>query len=538
MSAAAERPPHGAAPPRLAVARRALAAARMAYFVAAAAFLVFAVDMATRPIPWLIGFMPDDTFYYLQVARHLAESGRSTFDGINPTNGYHPGWMALLTAAAAVFPGGDALVRAALVLSLGLHLIASVLIVRALRRLLGRLWGWVAGLCWMWTPLPLVLGLQAMETSLLLAAVNGVLLVYVARIAPRGRRRAPPSYLDALALGVALAVAVWARTDMLLLAACSAAAVAAASRRARPLKPGAALAAGALTLVVPVVSLVPWWIFSWSVVGTPAQDSAAMKSLWGQALHAGVSVPGRLAEAHGFVHRTIGLAFEGLLGRLGTLADTIVIATAVLIALALTQAGRRVSRVRWVLAWLGGAMLLTLATYGLVISDVQVWYVGVPGLVVWLAALAASAIVGRRRRVLVAMAWAGGSLVLGFLIWVRPPLLYPWQRDVLRSVATFELYIPADARVGCFNAGIPAYFGKRVVINLDGLVNHAVHPYWRAHRFERYLLDADIAYVADEEGALGRAARFSSGRLPLAPITSATLTGWPTERRVLWLVER
>lgn len=90
--------------------------------------------------------------------------------------------------------------------------------------------------------------------------------------------------------------------------------------------------------------------------------------------------------------------------------------------------------------------------------------------------------------------------------------------------------------MGCFNAGIPAYFGHRLVINLDGLVNHAVHPYWRQHRFERYLADEGIAYIADEEESLKFAAQFASAPICVTPVASTTLTGWPG-RRFLWRVE-
>jgi hypothetical protein len=38
----------------------------------------------------------DDAYYYFVVARHLVQSGQSTFDGFTLTNGYHPLWMALI----------------------------------------------------------------------------------------------------------------------------------------------------------------------------------------------------------------------------------------------------------------------------------------------------------------------------------------------------------------------------------------------------------------------------------------------------------
>ena len=93
--------------------------------------------------------------------------------------------------------------------------------------------------------------------------------------------------------------------------------------------------------------------------------------------------------------------------------------------------------------------------------------------------------------------------------------------------------------MGCFNAGIPAYFGSRTVVNLDGLMNHAVIPYWRGHRFLDYLRDAHLAWIAGEEGAFGRAINFSAAARPMVavPVATAPLTGWPTPWRVLWKME-
>ncbi|RIK27074.1 MAG: hypothetical protein DCC54_04475, partial [Anaerolineae bacterium] len=38
-------------------------------------------------------FIRDDAYYYFKVAQNISEGLGSTFDGINPTNGYHPLWM-------------------------------------------------------------------------------------------------------------------------------------------------------------------------------------------------------------------------------------------------------------------------------------------------------------------------------------------------------------------------------------------------------------------------------------------------------------
>ncbi len=52
----------------------------------------------------------DDSFYYFQIARNLAEGKFSTFDGgITRTNGYHPIWMLLITPFYWIFDAETAL---------------------------------------------------------------------------------------------------------------------------------------------------------------------------------------------------------------------------------------------------------------------------------------------------------------------------------------------------------------------------------------------------------------------------------------------
>ena len=47
-------------------------------------------DAYNLPNVW---FTRDDAYYYFKVAQNISEGHGSTFDGINPTNGYHPLWM-------------------------------------------------------------------------------------------------------------------------------------------------------------------------------------------------------------------------------------------------------------------------------------------------------------------------------------------------------------------------------------------------------------------------------------------------------------
>lgn len=64
----------------------------------------------------------DDTFYYFKTARNLSRGLGSTFDGLNPTNGYHPLWLVLLTAMSSLV-GDDMAVFTRIVFTLQIALV-------------------------------------------------------------------------------------------------------------------------------------------------------------------------------------------------------------------------------------------------------------------------------------------------------------------------------------------------------------------------------------------------------------------------------
>ncbi len=59
---------------------------------------IFAAPLRSPDPP--LRFAQDDFYYYLKPAQNLAWFHRSTFDGTTPTNGYHPLYFVLLTAAS------------------------------------------------------------------------------------------------------------------------------------------------------------------------------------------------------------------------------------------------------------------------------------------------------------------------------------------------------------------------------------------------------------------------------------------------------
>ncbi|EGV52648.1 hypothetical protein [Candidatus Endoriftia persephone] len=63
-------------------------------FVMLSPFVLFALLAQAQQ---LVNFFPDDAFYYLQTADQLLLRGFPTFDGLNPTNGFHPLFFLLVT---------------------------------------------------------------------------------------------------------------------------------------------------------------------------------------------------------------------------------------------------------------------------------------------------------------------------------------------------------------------------------------------------------------------------------------------------------
>jgi hypothetical protein len=96
--------------------------------------LVAALFAPVRDV--LLRFLPDDAFYYLEIARHLGLGDGSTFDGINRTNGYHPLWLLMLAPFAPLMEASRAAgARIALALGAVLFTGAYLLIGACARRL-------------------------------------------------------------------------------------------------------------------------------------------------------------------------------------------------------------------------------------------------------------------------------------------------------------------------------------------------------------------------------------------------------------------
>jgi hypothetical protein len=499
----------------------------LALFLASALF----AWALTRPLDWLLVVVPDDAFYYLGIARNLARSGLSSFDGVHLTNGYHPGWMAIAALNAAFFREPLPQLRALLVSAFLFHVGASVMIVLAARKFTSEARALVAGALWLVSVLPFRLTLQGMEGSFYIFALTLAWLLYMTRFY---RKERPTSQAHA-AFGLGLALCVWGRTEAMMLAMVVIPIVSLSLRRTGWLRPllimSLAFAAG----------IAPWIAYSRVATGTWFQQSGAMKLLW--AAEAPPALVTRLWHGVQYLLGTwvslpvlggLDGAAHGWRGAMNAVA--LLTLFALILAGLRRESSRDLARIGLVML---AATLLTGAYYAFLSSDRQFWYKAQPGLILHLVLFFTGAEVLSHRSSLskpAVVAIGLGLFVVALFAVVGSLRTYPWQKDVYHSQQRFEGFVPKGERIGCFNAGIPGFFSSRQVINLDGLVNNSITGPYRARSVERYLAKEQIHWIADENSAWTRAERFMGKPPEREVVATSPLTGSDPNGRFLWRI--
>jgi hypothetical protein len=432
-----------------------------------------------------------------------------------------------------------------------LHLVASWLIGVRVAQVAGPAWGRTAGLCWLLSRVALVISLQAMESTLYVVMLLVALGVHMRLAAMFAVREFPPRRLLVF-YGVSLGLAALARTEGAIVASAALAWLGVrlwrtpAPRASFRDKAAAAIRSWGIVAATALLILLPWPLFSLWQVGTITQDSGMMKALWGA---------DHFPDAASRVRNIVDTADYFLLGTVRLMWYSLPLPLLVFVpfALAAVFAAVQIYRPRGraaiaMRAAVVPAMIVGLL-YGLSLVDRQIWWMGLPWLAMFLTAMLGTVWLCRaipalsRRQHIVRGLMVAVSMISVIALARKPQALtpYPWQADVLRSQAAIEQVVPRDQRIGCFNAGVPLYFGERGrVVALDGLVSHDALGYWADHRLGDYLRDARVTFIADEHASVERAQRFSvaPAAFQLDEQRTFPLRGWPTGKRVLWSVTR
>jgi len=434
---------------------------------------------------WLVARLPDDAFYYLEIASRLSRGQGFTFDGINATNGFHPFWQFLLIPVAWATGGGDAFIRATLALGLVLCLVSVVLVVRVVARIVG--WG-----------AALMGGIVAVHLSLT-SWVDGmeepaVLLACALLLSALAAAAAHPRPKRLVLVGVLCAVVVLARFDLAIVVLIVPLALA---WRARSWRTVGWWALGAGAVAVPFGT---WWLVRWHHVLTTsatvksAQLSAAYKQQFGGRFSIGyLDYLTSVAAAYARNVQPWSYLTRPPLGpNVGvTAALTIAVLTLVITGLIAfwTQGRPRIER-RWrnPALWAVAVMaVLVLAKAVLDLVEAPLWatkWYSAPqrlftgffvGVVLWLGVQWFM----KHHRALGTIAISvaaitalpiNGSMWRTARVSQRAPYLYAQQMDL---AADWVRGHGPPGRYGALDSGLLGFRldGQRPVINLDGLVN-------------------------------------------------------------------
>jgi hypothetical protein len=189
-------------------------AGRVLIFLMAVAFLArlpLCLDPPEVLIPRVVS---DDMFYYLSIARSIAEGRGATADGENATNGFHPLWLLVLVPLFNATGGGTPFIHAALVALTLFSVLSAWFLYRMLRCACGEAASLVAAAVWLCCPYAVLVALSGVEVPLYVLLLGAVSCAYL--WIKEGRGGALRAWF---ALGMLAGAAVLARLDGAVLAA-------------------------------------------------------------------------------------------------------------------------------------------------------------------------------------------------------------------------------------------------------------------------------------------------------------------------------
>jgi len=391
-----------------------------------------------QPLFWLVLF-PDDGFYYLRIAQNMALGLGPSFDGINPTNGYHPLWMLFLVLLAAFVKNPYSLALAALILQIFLASAGFGFLGLSFSETGGGKKGfWLMAAFVFLNPVLVSIFVNGLESALYFMLLSLSFWLWV-----RISNRPPRTFWTWLGLGIFLGLVFWARLDGGLLAGWLVLALLLSDG------PGAQKIKKIFSFGLGFVLLAaPYLFYNFAEFGHPVPVSGRIKAFY-------------MSHNPGY-----------LLG----------IVTLFLAALAMTFVfhlrgrGNRSSFSKTLFSFTEFALSVVFYYLLSPVYALNLWYY-LPVVLVCLLAfgrLFAILLESRSRAATMALgvyAAAGVcAIAAGFFIYLYPP-----ANSVFKTQAKVADWIkehtPKDSLLAAWSSGAVAYFSERQTVNLDGLVN-------------------------------------------------------------------
>jgi len=442
----------------------------------------------TRPKRVLIGFVPDDAFYELQIARHFLATGKWSFDGsLTTTTGFHLLNVYLMSLFPRLFDSPWLAVKfwmsAGLLCSIGAIVVTTNFVARQFR------------------PPALLLVVLVFCSPAFLSQSLSILeypyLVLVASLYVSAVFGNPNSYDQRQMFGCALLgiLGSLARSDfgglpLMMFVACACFGMVTGVWRYL-YRSMAGLAGASVGLGVVFVN--NYWFGRQLLSG-----SVKAKALWATRLGYRPNL-------------SIETALDTL-GRTRKLSVLVAMGVAAVVLLRWLQHRRTAATGRlevksrtlmhddllFMLAG-SGAVALYIVLYG-ADGGVQPWYTANFVIPFVLALGPLFGFIGSD-------AFAQSCAAVGVaILCVRnvPQAFQPlWGHQYnMLAMSDYLQQHPVEGRIGSWNAGIMGYFLDGEVVNLDGVMNDQVYPYMLDHKLVAYLDTMNIKYVADYPGQI------------------------------------
>jgi hypothetical protein len=445
-------------------------------------------------------YVVDDAFYYMQIARNIANGHGVTFDGITKTNGFHPLWLLMLIPIYIILPDSPGLAMSVcLSLSITLYTTAVIILYLTLRKYytsIAIIIGLIAGLL---NPLMLRVWIYALEGSLRLFLISLIIWYFSKH---RKILITQKDYWSELILGALLGLLFLARLNDAYFALVIGLFIVIARFKMgfyrqniiEIIRKGTTIFIPFATLVVPYLL---WNLINFNnllpvhgaIKSHPHWPWTALQLTWHRIIYAMRNVP--------------------LLNNQIIFLPLIVISIGIIIYLLFSKS--KVARqLRQTLKQFDFYILfVAIHSFSLliiIIGYVHHWYV-VPEVI--LGTILVSAIISSIVSVVpkrVGLIIVGFIMIFflsgyGYIFWIKEvKRLSPdnCQPFVLYQIANWlNNNTSSDTIIGMWDAGTIGYFTNRRVINLDGLVNNYdfLHNYLKRGNIEPYLVEKRVNLI-------------------------------------------
>lgn len=455
--------------------------------------LAFTARLALAWVPVTTSFalsVPDDAYYYFTIAHNLTSGVGVTFDGLAPTNGFHPLWLVAITAFWFAVGSSQTLpVHLALTLGALFDLVTIFGIWRLASSVTQRLnLAAFVVLVYALNPYNLMAAVNGLETSL-----GAMIFVWSLVIYWRIRLITNIRWQDWLAMGGLWSFLLLARTDYLIIVLPCALDL--AWRQRHNLRHAWVAGLGMLVWV-------PWLTWNWTTFASFSQVSGKaypyyLHTLW-------------QAEGHSFLEwlvREARIAY-GIVANLSRfsgfdkLVILLVIFSAGLAVAAWIRRGRAVSQglLSWQqltgLIWPTLGAILLLLTHGLMRWMYVPWYFVPSSILIalwfgvflgWIDTRGAKWAVTLGTVTIALQIIQGAALVHAGGMWAE-------QARVAQEFMA-NTHCKSDEIIGISDSGYYGYYLPCRVVNLDGVVNNQAFYAIQQGRFRQYLDQTGISRV-------------------------------------------